>query len=177
MSIKNRFRFGDFKLPNNFIILGVVSIVAIVIIVVIMMNINNHVIPVTTPAPTTTTPAPTTTTPAPTTTTPAPTVSPLYTDANIKLLDDYNNQLKYYIVDNNWAISYQLSDIIPGITFGTDLNSSPGSDLFLDVDYGKGIQRFVDRNRNLKEYYRGAVDAINKFNDEKGTGLHIDKLV
>jgi hypothetical protein len=137
-----RYRFGDFKIPNNFIILSIVAIIIFIIFVII----NNPVKP-----------------------------PPVYTEANIKLLNDYNNQLKYYIVDNNWAISYPLSDIIPGITFGTDLNSSPGSDLFLDVDYGKGIQRFVDRNRNLKEYYRVAVDAINKFNE--GTGLHIDKLV
>jgi len=140
-----RYRFGDFKIPNNFIILSIVAIIIFIIFVII----NNPVKP--------------------------PPPPPLYTEANIKLLNDYNNQLKYYIVDNNWAISYPLSDIIPGITFGTDLNSSPGSDLFLDVDYGKGIQRFVDRNRNLKEYYRVAVDAINKFNE--GTGLHIDKLV
>ena len=174
MSIKNRFRFGDFKLPNNFIILGVVSIVAIVIIVVIMMNINNHVIPVTTPAPTTTTPAPTTTTPAPTTTTPAPTVSPLNTDANRQLLNNINNQLKYYIAVQGWAISYELSDIIPSIQFGSNDNG----DLYLDIDYGDGQTSSIgNREMTHRVIYRGAVDAINKFNTDRRTGLSIPYLV
>jgi len=97
---KNRFRFGDFKLPKNFIILGVVSIVAVVIVVIIMMNINNPVKtseqpvttyeepvtiyeqpittyeqPITTYEQPVNTPAPTTTTPVPSTTTPAPTTT------------------------------------------------------------------------------------------------------
>jgi len=114
----------------------------------------------------------------------SPTVSPLYTDANIKLLDDYNNQLKYYIVDKHWAISYELSDIIPSITFGTDIVTNY---FYLWVDYGDGqtlnVPGFnsdinpLDGTINTTRFYRGAVDAINKFNDEKGTGLHINKLV
>jgi len=162
MLIKNRFRFGDFKLPNNFIILGVVSIVAIVIIVVIMMNINNHVIPVTTPAPTTTTPA--------------PTVSPFNTNANRQLLNNINKHLKDYIVDQRGEleIHYDLSDIMPRIDFTSDSNYN----YYLDIDYGdgKGIQRFVE-TMGLKAFYRFAVDAINKFNADRRTGLSIPSLI
>ena len=276
MSIKNRFRFGDFKLPNNFIILGVVSIVAIVIIVVIMMNINNHVIPVTTPAPTTSplytnqnidnltrlnwnlfnnillnppgtgvsffpqtdiNPSiqydhtinyihsltieegtlkevkyknlyaidgyrkivdiinkfnadkgtglsiPYISEKAPNAIT-SPTVSPLNTDANRQLLNNINIQLKDYIVDKHWAISYELSDIIPSITFGTDIVTNY---FYLYIDYGDGQTLYVpgfnsdidplDGTINTTRFYRSAVISINKFNDEKGTGLHINPLV
>jgi hypothetical protein len=158
-----RYRFGDFKLPKNFNPLKILIFIIGIAVIIYLFTLLSKTKP---PSPSDSQPSDS----QPSGSQP----SPLYTEANIKLLNDYNNQLKYYIVDKVWAISYPLSDIMPGITFGTDVRKN--SRLYLYVDFGNEKTSYTSEGRpEMKEYYRQAVDAINKFNE--GTGLHIDKLV